>query len=218
MKNIIKKTANLLTIFRIFLVFCMLPFLYLKLLKHEIEIFKIYFNIIFLVASITDYLDGFIARKFLQITIFGKFFDPIADKLLVIISSFYLLILCQNNNLLHQDNEKIVNYVLSFLIVTIIRDFIVMGIRLLAFEKKHIMTPSFGGKLKTFLNFISISIMLLSAQLERFCFQLFPRYNLKMYFFINIILILNIFIIIVSGMDYILKNFKLIYTNFNSKN
>ncbi|MDO8060191.1 CDP-diacylglycerol--glycerol-3-phosphate 3-phosphatidyltransferase [Candidatus Phytoplasma citri] len=211
MKNIIKKTANLLTIFRIFLVFCMLPFLYLKLLKHEIEIFKNYFNIIFIVASITDYLDGFIARKFFQTTVFGKFFDPIADKLLVIISSFYLLILCQNNHLLHQDNDKIVNYVVSFLIVTIIRDFIVMGIRLLAFEKKHIISSSFGGKLKTFLNFVSIIIMLLSAQLERFFSQLFPEYNLKMYFIINFILILNIFIIVISGIDYILKNLKLIY-------
>ncbi|MDV3158285.1 MAG: hypothetical protein Q8753_01335 [Pigeon pea little leaf phytoplasma] len=97
------------------------------------------------------------------------------------------------------------------MLVTIIRDFIVMGIRLLAFEKKHIITSSFGGKLKTFLNFISIIIMLLSAQLEHILYQLFPEYNLKMYFIINIILVLNIFIIITSGIDYILKNFKLIY-------
>ncbi|WP_374695529.1 CDP-alcohol phosphatidyltransferase family protein [Areca yellow leaf disease phytoplasma] len=48
------------------------------------------FQIIFIVAAITDYLDGYIAKKYQQQTVFGKFFDPIADKLLVIITLFYI--------------------------------------------------------------------------------------------------------------------------------
>ncbi|MDO8167953.1 CDP-diacylglycerol--glycerol-3-phosphate 3-phosphatidyltransferase [Candidatus Phytoplasma melaleucae] len=214
MKNIIKKSANLLTVFRIFLVFCMLPFLYVKLLSHEIETFKMYFNIIFIVASITDYLDGYIAKKFQKTTLFGKFFDPIADKLLVTISFFYLFILCYNRELLVYDNDKIINYILSFLLITIIRDFIIMGVRLLAFEKKHVIGASFWGKLKTCFTFISIIILLLAAQLENIWPKLFPKQILKVYHVINVFLVLNIILIIISGLDYIIKNFTIINSDF----
>ncbi|WP_374695527.1 CDP-alcohol phosphatidyltransferase family protein [Areca yellow leaf disease phytoplasma] len=52
--------------------------------------FVAFSNYLFIVAAITDYLDGYIAKKYQQQTVFGKFFDPIADKLLVIITLFYI--------------------------------------------------------------------------------------------------------------------------------
>ncbi|WP_227807123.1 CDP-alcohol phosphatidyltransferase family protein [Mulberry dwarf phytoplasma] len=81
--------ANLITVFRIVLVFVLLPLMCVS--ESEPEFANVLtFQIIFIVAAITDYLDGYIAKKYQQQTVFGKFFDPIADKLLVIITNTFL--------------------------------------------------------------------------------------------------------------------------------
>ncbi len=212
MKKLIKTSANLITLFRILLVFVMLPFLFVtkKVLTHtHPDLFKIPFILIFILASITDFLDGYIAKKFKQQTIFGKFFDPIADKLLVIVSFFYIYILSTKHALLLEknDNKGIEFLLLSVLLINIIRDFLVMGVRLVAFEQKTIITASFLGKLKTIFTFISIFLMLISKEIE-------SKLDIKMIFFNKIFLIINIFLIIWSGFFYIIKNFKFIKNNF----
>ncbi|MGI3136385.1 MAG: CDP-alcohol phosphatidyltransferase family protein [Candidatus Phytoplasma vitis] len=212
MKKLIKTSANLITLFRIFLVFVMLPFLFVtkKVLTHpDPDLFKIPFILIFILASITDFLDGYIAKKFKQQTIFGKFFDPIADKLLVIVSFFYIYILSSKHALLSNKdhNKQIELLLLSVLLINIIRDFLVMGVRLMAFEQKTIITASFLGKLKTIFTFISIFLMLISKEIE-------PILGIPMIFFNKIFLIINIFLIIWSGFFYIIKNFKFIKNNF----
>ncbi|WAN63324.1 CDP-diacylglycerol--glycerol-3-phosphate 3-phosphatidyltransferase [Candidatus Phytoplasma rubi] len=212
MKKLIKTSANLITLFRIFLVFVMLPFLFVtkKVLTHpDPDSFKILFILIFILASITDFLDGYIAKKFKQKTIFGKFFDPIADKLLVIVSFFYIYILSIKNALLLEKNhnKEIELLLLSVLLINIIRDFLVTGVRLMAFEQKTIITASFLGKLKTIFTFISIFLMLISKEIENIL-------NIRMIFFNQIFLIINIFLIIWSGFFYIIKNFKFIKNNF----
>jgi CDP-diacylglycerol--glycerol-3-phosphate 3-phosphatidyltransferase len=211
----------------------MLPFLYFKFENqnqiinipkqteyiYSIHSFKIWFGILFILAAFTDYLDGFIARKFQQKTVFGKFFDPIADKLLVIISFFYLYILCQEKMLLinyPQMNKELKSIILSVLIINILRDFLIMGLRCIACEqKKLIITSSFLGKIKTFFTFISIILILFS----QFLIDFFNIKNLVLYInFIKIFLIINIFFVIYSGLNYIIKNYKLIFNNLYNIN
>lgn len=216
MKKLIKISANLITLFRIFLVFFMLPFLFLKhknLNSNNVD-HRMNFSIIFILASITDFLDGYIAKKFKTQTIFGKFFDPIADKLLVIVSFFYIYELCNkgsnyklfNNN---NNNKTIGNLILIALLTNIIRDFVVMGLRLIAVEQKKIITASILGKLKTIFTFCSILLILLSKQIGKIIIQEDQIINLIKY-----CLIINIILIIYSGSNYIIKNFKFIQKSF----
>lgn len=216
MKKLIKISANLITLFRIFLVFFMLPFLFLKhknFNSNNVD-HRIHFSIIFVLASITDFLDGYIAKKFKTQTIFGKFFDPIADKLLVIVSFFYIYTLCNkepnyklfNDN---KDNKKIERLILITLLINIIRDFLVMGLRLIAVEQKKIITASILGKLKTIFTFCSILLILLSKQIGQIIIPEVQIINL-----IKCFLIINIILIICSGSNYIIKNFKFIQKSF----
>ena len=112
--------ANKLTIFRILLVFIILiiPFFNIQgdILGIPITFFII--DVIFIIASITDKLDGYIARSRNQITTFGKFLDPIADKILVIISMMLLI-----------EFGKIPSWIPAIIIM---REFIVSGYRLIS--------------------------------------------------------------------------------------
>jgi len=100
-------------------------------------------NIIFIIASITDSLDGKIARKNNQITTFGKFLDPLADKILVI-SAMLILV------------EK--QLIPAFIpIIVIIREFAVSGYRLIAAQSNgEVIAANFWGKLKTVTQMIAI--------------------------------------------------------------
>ncbi|TVY12470.1 CDP-alcohol phosphatidyltransferase family protein [Candidatus Phytoplasma pini] len=228
MKKFTRIVANLLTLFRICLVFVMLPFLFYiekKQIKIEststfIKFFKdsrIWFSIIFLLASITDYLDGYIAKKFKKQSIFGKFFDPIADKLLVIISFLYIHLLC-NKAVLFEDyqiEENIEYYVLGVLVLSIMRDFLIMGVRLIAFEQKKIIKSSFLGKLKTIFAFISIIFILLSNIIRQSFVETCSVNTIHM--LIKSCLIINAVCIFISGLYYIIKHFKIIEKNFYNK-
>ncbi|MDV3167824.1 MAG: CDP-alcohol phosphatidyltransferase family protein [Candidatus Phytoplasma stylosanthis] len=219
MRKIIKLSANLLTIFRIILVFFMLPYLFIRenynYKCQDLSLFKIisnrqFFFLIFVTASITDVLDGFIAKKITKQTIFGKFFDPIADKLLIIVSFFYVYKISNEKILLLKNNDSVEPFILSILLINIIRDFIIMGVRLMAFEKKNIIIASLWGKIKTIFNFLTISLLLLSIQIEKK--NILSNESLLM--LIKIILIINACLIIFSGLEYIKKNFKFIKKNF----
>lgn len=115
---------NKLTVFRVILVFVILIISLINMqgtiLGIPINMFII--DIIFIIASITDKLDGYIARSTNQITTFGKFLDPIADKILVIVSMIILV-----------EHSKIPSWIPAIIIM---REFIVSGYRLIAVEKK----------------------------------------------------------------------------------
>ena len=97
---------------------------------------------IFTIASLTDFLDGYIARKYNLITTFGKFADPLADKLLVVSA---MVILC--TQLTGTPNEW---FIPGWVIIVILcREFIVSGIRLVAVERGNVIAAGFLGKLKT---------------------------------------------------------------------
>lgn len=100
-------------------------------------------NIIFIIASITDKLDGYIARSRNQVTTFGKFLDPLADKILVI-SALIILV----------EYSKIPSWIP---IIVLAREFIVSGYRLIAVEKGgKVVAASIWGKLKTVTQMIAI--------------------------------------------------------------
>lgn len=143
--------ANKLTIFRILLVLVMVIISYISISGKffDIEISMIIINIIFIIASITDKLDGTIARKRNQITDFGKFLDPIADKMLVL-SAMLILV------------EK--NLLPAFIpIIVLIREFAVSGYRLIAVEKDgKVIAANIWGKIKTVTQMVGISLMFLT--------------------------------------------------------
>jgi CDP-diacylglycerol--glycerol-3-phosphate 3-phosphatidyltransferase len=102
---------------------------------------------IFLIASLTDFLDGYLARKSGQITTFGIILDPIADKFLVI-SALILLV----------DMVRISAWVA---IAIIVREFVVTALRVVALSKNIVMPAETGGKIKTAAQMTSIILLLL---------------------------------------------------------
>lgn len=130
--------ANKLTIFRIILVpiILIIPFFNIEGNIWGIPITYILIDIIFIIASLTDKLDGYIARSRNQITTFGKFLDPIADKILVIVAMLILL-----------EAGKIPAWIPA---IVVIREFIVSGYRLVAVEKNgKVIAANVWGKIKT---------------------------------------------------------------------
>ena len=165
-------------------------------------------NIIFIIASITDKLDGYIARSRNQVTTFGKFLDPLADKILVI-SALVILV----------EYAKIPSWIP---IIVLAREFIVSGYRLLAVEKGgKVIAASIWGKLKTVTQMIAIICCFLDPfQFGTFIFRVSSKtdmmtsagiYMTTGQFIINIfatvMLVVSVVATIFSGVDY-LKNGK----------
>lgn len=143
--------ANKLTIFRMILVLVMMviPFFNIEGDIWGIAIPCIIMDAIFVIASITDKLDGYIARSRNQITTFGKFLDPIADKILVIVAMIILV---------SMDN-KIPFWIPA---IVLIREFIVSGYRLIAVEKSgKVVAASIWGKMKTATQMVGIALAFL---------------------------------------------------------
>lgn len=136
-----------LTIFRILIV----PFLWWVLLtsffNSHIKLWIAF--VLFVVASITDYLDGYIARKYNLITDLGKFLDPIADKILVNSLLVYLAYVNRINIL--------------FVLLMLTRDTLVDALRMFASSKKVVIAAALSGKLKTVLQMVAISMALISV-------------------------------------------------------
>ncbi|MDE7093364.1 MAG: CDP-diacylglycerol--glycerol-3-phosphate 3-phosphatidyltransferase, partial [Oscillospiraceae bacterium] len=135
---------NKLTLLRIILVPVFMVCMYVN--------FPLHFTsglLIFAIASITDALDGKIARKYHLITTFGKFADPLADKILVLAALAVLADVSQ--------------FAINGIIITIIatREFTVSGLRLVTAEKGIVVAAGIWGKLKTAFTMIAISVMLL---------------------------------------------------------
>ncbi len=189
--------ANKLTIFRIFLVPIMIIVTFFNWQGEFLEIPTMAWvlNIIFIIASITDKLDGYIARSRNQVTTFGKFLDPIADKVLVITA---LIILVELN--------KLPAWIPT---VIVFREFIVSGYRLIAVENGgKVIAASIWGKLKTVTQMLAIIV----AFMDNNAFGAIFKGNLVGYEFgINlvttILMITCVIATIFSGWDYI-KNAK----------
>ncbi|MDD6798495.1 MAG: CDP-diacylglycerol--glycerol-3-phosphate 3-phosphatidyltransferase [Clostridia bacterium] len=168
---------NKLTIIRVI----MIPvFLFFLLTDYAGGASKYIAAAIFVVASLTDMLDGKIARKYNLVTNFGKFMDPLADKLLVC-SALIAFVELQ--------------YLPAWIVIIIIsREFIISGFRLIAADKGVVIAANYWGKFKT--TFQMIMTILLILQLD------FPYADVVEWIFICIALALTI----ISLLDYIYKN------------
>ena len=139
--------ANKLTLFRIILVpvILIIPFFNIKGDLYGVPLTFIIIDIIFIIASLTDKLDGHIARTRNQITTFGKFLDPIADKILVIVAMLILL-----------EAGRLPAWIPA---IVVIREFIVSGYRLVAVEKNgKVIAASIWGKIKTCTQMLGIIV------------------------------------------------------------
>ena len=142
--------ANKLTIFRIILVPIMIIVTFFNIPGEFLGIPTLYWilEIIFIIASITDKLDGHIARSRNEITTFGKFLDPIADKILVITTLVILV-----------EMGKLPTWIPA---IIIFREFIVSGYRLIAVEKgNEVIAANIWGKLKTVTQMVAIIFALI---------------------------------------------------------
>lgn len=137
---------NKLTIFRVLLIPFFVTFLLVDITPYDNWIALT----IFIVASLTDLLDGKIARKYNLVTNFGKFMDPLADKLLVCSALICLVAM-----------ERIAAWMV---IVIIAREFIISGFRLVASDNGVVIAASYWGKFKTTFQMVMICLMI--ANLE----------------------------------------------------
>ncbi len=144
--------ANKLTIFRVIIV----PFFVFFMCFTGIEHRYLYALILFIIASITDMLDGKIARKYNMITSFGKFLDPLADKILVAAA-----LVCFVE--LKWTSAWVVCIILA-------REFVVSGVRLVAAgsDKKVVIPAGWLGKIKTAVTMVAICVILFLHILEDF--------------------------------------------------
>jgi len=185
--------ANKLTIFRIILVplMVLIPFFNIQgeWLGVPLEYWII--NIIFIIASLTDKLDGYIARSRKQVTTFGKFLDPLADKILVLAAMVMLV-----------EMTKLPAWIP---IIVLAREFIVSGYRLIAVEKGgKVIAASVWGKLKTATQMIAIILAFMDVNVFGACFQ----GGLEGFAFVlnltgTIIMIISTIATIFSGWEYI---------------
>lgn len=192
--------ANKLTIFRIILVPIMVVFAYIPINGdvYGIAIPMLIMEAIFIIASITDKLDGYIARSRNQVTTFGKFLDPLADKILVL-SAMVILV----------EMGKLPAWIP---IIVLAREFIVSGFRLIAVEKGGVViAASVWGKIKT----VTQMVALISAFVDIGAFFSFINGGLSgVYLIINIVtsvmMLVSTIATIFSGIDYIWKGRKIL--------
>jgi CDP-diacylglycerol--glycerol-3-phosphate 3-phosphatidyltransferase len=140
-------------------------------------------TVIFILASITDWLDGYIARKNHLVTDFGKFMDPIADKLLVCSAMICLV-------------EK--GLLASWMVIIIIgREFIISGFRLVAVDKGVVIAASYWGKFKTVFQMVMVILLLLNLG------GIFDTISM-------IVTWIALILTVISLVDYLKKNWKVL--------
>ena len=171
---------NKLTVLRVLLI----PFFVAALLWDHGENMTLRYGAaaIFIVASLTDLLDGKIARKYNLVTNFGKFMDPLADKLLVCSALICLI--------------ELGDIPAWMVIVIISREFIISGFRLVASDNGVVIAASYWGKFKT--TFQMIAVVLLIVGIE------------SMAVVTNVCLWIAVVLTVVSLVDYIMKNHKVL--------
>ncbi len=165
---------NKLTLFRVILI----PFFVVFMLVDITAYDKWIALAIFIIASLTDLLDGKIARKYNLVTNFGKFMDPLADKLLVCSALICLMAL-----------ERIPAWIV---IVIIAREFIINGFRTLAADNGVVIAASYWGKFKTTFQMVMICLMIADIEVLRIV--------------TSVVMWIALALTVISLVDYLMKN------------
>ena len=153
--------------------------------------------IFFLMASISDFLDGYLARKFNLVTDFGKLMDPLVDKILT--SAVFIVL----------TKEDVVP---AWITITIIaREFLVTGLRLLASNQGALLSADSLGKWKTTSQIIAATYFLITVGEDEKIIN--PLTSLQMPMIGNMLLFICTTITVVSGLSYVKKNLNLIRTD-----
>lgn len=179
-------TANKLTILRIILI----P-IFMALLTASGAGFHIAALVVFILASLTDAADGYIARHYNQVTTFGKFMDPLADKMLTT-AAFIIFV----------SVGRMSPWALALILM---REFAVSGIRLLAAANSNVIAASMSGKIKTVSQMVAIiaAIILLNPFFEENSAKLITE----------ILIWISTAATVVSGAEYLIKNKNLLMSD-----
>ena len=191
---------NKLTLGRIIAIPIMIVIAYIPYLQNTIFYEVSYANfinfIIFALASCTDFLDGFIARKNNLITTFGKFADPLADKILVMVA--FLILFMQGKVVTFGDVELELVPMWGLCII-VFREFTVSGVRLVAAQRGDVIAAGWSGKVKTFETMIAIGFLFFSGL----------HYAIAV---IGLVLMyISVILTLYSGIEYVWKNRKIIF-------
>ena len=162
-------TANKITIFRVI----MIPvFLVLAYANQPVWAF-----VVFVLASLSDMLDGYIARHYNQVSDFGKFMDPLADKVLVLAAMCFFV-----------ERGFMPGWAVA---LVLLREFAVSGMRLIAVEQGRVIAAAWSGKIKTAVTMVGLAAMLL--------FSAYPWVN-------TLVTALIVITTVWSGVEYFYKN------------
>lgn len=173
-------TANKVTMIRVFLVpVFMVLFMIDSAICHYAALG------VFILASVTDAIDGHIARKHNQITTFGKFVDPLADKVLT--TAAFLI-------LMHYGRMDV-----WAMMIILTREFMVAGIRLVAAGDGNVVAASMWGKLKTVLQMAAIIVAMLLLPYDKFL-------GVPAGLISSILIWISVVFTVISGVDYVSKN------------
>lgn len=139
---------------------------------------------VFIIASLTDYIDGYVARKYKQVSDFGKFLDPLADKLLVIAA---MVMFCQWGS-----------FPAWALMIVLTREFAVTGLRLIAVGKGKVIAAGWSGKVKTASTMIGLCVLMA-----------FPTVAILGQIVMLVIVVTTVY----SGVEYFVQNWKCLWEN-----
>ena len=168
---------NKLTLLRIFLI----P-VFVILMLSKVNNFFLISCIVFIVASITDFLDGKIARKYNLVTDFGKFMDPLADKLLVLSALICMI-----------EYDLVAGWMV---IISVARELTVSILRAIAADNGKVIAASGGGKIKTASQMVAIIFLLIGANFS----------NSTLLLIGTIAIYIATIFTLYSGIDYLYKN------------
>ena len=165
----LKTTANKITLVRVALIPIFLFLAYRGLRWPAL--------IVFILASLSDLLDGYIARHYHQITNFGKFMDPLADKMLVLAAMCFFV-----------EKGQMPGWVMA---LVLFREFAVSGLRLVAAEQNRVIAAAWSGKVKTTCTMVGLCFMMVFGKYE------------AMNIFVSIVILATT---VYSGIEYFYKN------------
>ena len=173
-------TASKITLIRIALIPLYMLLMYLSNGESGICLWLAF--TVFVTASLTDFVDGYIARKFSQISDFGKFLDPLADKLLTLAA---MCMFCQWGA-----------FPAWALMIVLTREFAVTGLRLVAVQKGKVIAAGWSGKVKTFSTMIGLCAMMA-----------FPGIAVLS----NVVMIVIVATTLYSGVEYFIQNWNCLW-------